>query len=145
MWRSTSMDSTTTGRPCVCILWRGGVSCHVSVYCDGVGWHVMCLHGIFLCGSTSYLSKYHCYKRAPARYDIICCKATLNHNKQTVFGGSIGWNLLRLCWADRFDPTARQSLTCQTPDNQHHYYFSPYIRTFSHWHMSLIRRTVWQV
>ena len=28
---------------CVCILWRGGVSCRVSVSCDGVGCHVMCM------------------------------------------------------------------------------------------------------
>ena len=31
MWRSTSMASTATGWPCVCILWRSGC-------------HVLCLH-----------------------------------------------------------------------------------------------------
>ena len=29
--------------PCVCLLWGGGVSCPVSVYCEGVGCHVLCL------------------------------------------------------------------------------------------------------
>ena len=47
MWHLTPLDSTATGRPCVCILWLGGVSCPVSVYCDGVGCCVLCLwHGV---------------------------------------------------------------------------------------------------
>ena len=31
---------------CVCILWRGGMSCPVSVYCDRVGCHVLCLYTV---------------------------------------------------------------------------------------------------
>ena len=31
---------------CVCILWKGGVSCPVSVYCDGVACHVLCLYTV---------------------------------------------------------------------------------------------------
>ena len=38
VWYYTPMDSTASGWPCVCILWRGGVSCSVFV--------------AFLCGST---------------------------------------------------------------------------------------------
>ena len=30
--------------PCVCILREGGVLCPVSVYCDGVGCHALCLY-----------------------------------------------------------------------------------------------------
>ena len=63
------MDSTATGRPCVCILWRGRVSCPVSA-----AWH-SCV--------AAHWSKYHCYKQAPSRYDLRCLKATLNPNKQT--------------------------------------------------------------
>ena len=46
VWSSTSMDSTATGRPRVRILWRGGVSCPASVYCDGVGCHVLRLYTV---------------------------------------------------------------------------------------------------
>ena len=48
------MDSTVTCRPRVCILWRGGVSCPMSVYCDGVGRCVLsCVCGMaFLCDNT---------------------------------------------------------------------------------------------
>ena len=63
------MDSTATGRPRVCILWRGGVSCPVSA-----AWH-FCV--------AAHWSKYHCYKQAPSWYDLRCFKATLNPNKQT--------------------------------------------------------------
>ena len=66
--RSTSMDSTATGWPRVCILWRGGVSCPVSA-----AWH-FCV--------AAHWSKYHCYKQAPSWYDLRCFKATLNP-KQT--------------------------------------------------------------
>ena len=31
---------------CVCILWQGGASCPVFVYCYGVGCHVLCLHTV---------------------------------------------------------------------------------------------------
>ena len=62
------MDSTATGRPRVCILWRGGVSCPVSA-----AWH-FCV--------AAHWSKYHCYKQAPSWYDLRCFKATLNPNKQ---------------------------------------------------------------
>ena len=65
----TSIDSTTTGRPRVCILWRGGMSCPVSV----------ALHFCI----AAHRSKYHCYKQAPSRYDLRCSKATSNPNKQT--------------------------------------------------------------
>ena len=68
LWCTTSMDSTTTGRPCVCIQWRSRVSCPVSA-----AWHS--------CVATHW-SKYHCYKQAPTRYDLRCLKATLNPNKQ---------------------------------------------------------------
>ena len=34
VWRSTSMDSTMAGRPCIRILWQGGASCPVSA-----AWH----------------------------------------------------------------------------------------------------------
>ena len=69
MWRSTSMDSTATDGP-------------VSVYCDGVGCHVLCLrHGIPVWQHIG--TKYHCYKQAPSWYDLRCFKATLNPNKQT--------------------------------------------------------------
>ena len=34
VWRSTSMDRTTSDRPCVCLLWRDGVSCPVFA-----AWH----------------------------------------------------------------------------------------------------------
>ena len=40
------MNSTMTAQPCVCILWLGGVSCPVSVYCDGMGCHVLCLYTV---------------------------------------------------------------------------------------------------
>ena len=63
------MDSTAIGLPCVCILWRGGVSCPVSA-----AWH-FCV--------AAHWSKYHCYKQAPSWYDLRCFKATLNPNKQT--------------------------------------------------------------
>ena len=63
------MDSTATGRPRVCILWRGGVSCPVSA-----AWH-FCV--------AAHWSKYHCYKQAPSWYDLRCFKAMLNPNKQT--------------------------------------------------------------
>ena len=69
MWHSTSMDSTATGWPRVCILWRGAVSCPVSA-----AWH-FCV--------AAHWSKYHCYKQAPSWYDLRCFKATLNPNKQT--------------------------------------------------------------
>ena len=59
------MESTATGWPRVCILWRGGVSCPVSA-----AWY-SCVAG--------HWSKYHSYKQAPSR----CLKATLNPNKQT--------------------------------------------------------------
>ena len=32
--------------PCVCILREGGVLCPVSVYCDGVGCHALCLYTV---------------------------------------------------------------------------------------------------
>ena len=63
------MDSTATGRPCVCILWQGGVLCPVSA-----AWH-FCV--------AAHWSKYHCYNQAPSWYDLRCFKATLNPNKQT--------------------------------------------------------------
>ena len=69
MWRSTSMDSTATGRPRVCILWRGGVSCPVSV-----AWHFYV---------AAHWSKDRCYKQATSSYDLRCFTATLNPNKQT--------------------------------------------------------------
>ena len=71
VWHSTSMDSTETGWPRVCILWRGGVSCPVSA-----AWH-FCV--------TAHWSKYHCYKQALSQYDLRCFKATLNpkQTKQT--------------------------------------------------------------
>ena len=71
VWRSTSVDSTctATGRPLVCILWRGGVSCPVSA-----AWH-SCV--------AAHWSKYHCYKQAPSQYDLSCLKTTLNLSKQT--------------------------------------------------------------
>ena len=69
VWRSTLMDSTATGRPRVCILWLGGVSCLVSA-----AWH-FCV--------AAHWSKCHCYKQAPSWYDLRCFKATLNPNKQT--------------------------------------------------------------
>ena len=62
------MDSTAIGRPRVCILWQGGVSCPVSV-----AWH-SCV--------VAYWSTYHCYKQAPSRYDLRSFKAPLNPNKQ---------------------------------------------------------------
>ena len=70
------MDSTATGRPRVCILWRGGVSCPVSA-----AWHS--------CVAAHWL-KYHCYKQAPSWYDLKCFKATLNpkqnnDKKRTVY------------------------------------------------------------
>ena len=61
--------NTATGQPCVCILWRGGVSCLVSA-----AWH-FCV--------AAHWSKYHCYKQAPSWYDLRFLKATLNPNKQT--------------------------------------------------------------
>ena len=64
VWCSTSIDSTTEGRPRVCILWRGGESCPVSA-----AWH-SCV--------AAHWSNYYCYKQAPL--DV---KATLNLNKQT--------------------------------------------------------------
>ena len=70
------MDSTATGRPRVCILWRGGVSCPVSA-----AWH-FCV--------AAHWSKYHCYKQAPSWYDLRCFKATLNPNKQTKFSSYPG-------------------------------------------------------
>ena len=30
----------------VCIMWRGGVSCPVAVYCDGVRCHGLCLYNV---------------------------------------------------------------------------------------------------
>ena len=65
------MDSTTTDRPCVCILRQGGVSCPVSA-----AWHSFV---------TTHWSKYHCYNKAQSRYDLRCLKATLipNKHKQT--------------------------------------------------------------
>ena len=69
MWRSTSMDSTATGRPRVCILWRGGVSCPVSA-----AWH-FCV--------AAHWSKYHCYKQAPSWYDLRCFKLSDVKPKQT--------------------------------------------------------------
>ena len=55
IWHSTSMNNTATGWPCVCILWRGGVSCPISVYCDGVGCHVLCLYTVTGWGVMSYV------------------------------------------------------------------------------------------
>ena len=81
MWRSTSMDSTTTGRSRVCILWRGGVSCPVYA-----AWH-SCV--------TAHWSKNHCFKQAPSRYDLRCLKATLNPNKQTK-DLPCSWRVVRL-------------------------------------------------
>ena len=69
LWHSTSMDSITADRPCVCILWRGG--CVMSGVCD--------MAFLF----AAHWSKYHCYKQAPSRYDLRCLKETLNTNKQT--------------------------------------------------------------
>ena len=63
------MDSTATGRPCVCILWLSGTSCPVSA-----PWH-SCV--------AAHWSKYHCYKQAQLWYDLRCLKAKLNPNKQT--------------------------------------------------------------
>ena len=63
VWHSTSMGSTVTSRPRVCILWRGGVSCPVSA-----AWH-SCV--------AAHWSKYHYYKQAPSWYDLRCL------NKQT--------------------------------------------------------------
>ena len=60
LWRSTSMDSTATARPCVCIL---------SSVCGMA----------FMCGST--LVKVPL--QAPSWYDLRCLKATSNPNKQT--------------------------------------------------------------
>ena len=40
---------TVTGcvvMPCVCIQWRGVLSCPVSVYSDGVGCHALCLYTV---------------------------------------------------------------------------------------------------
>ena len=37
----------------VCIMWRGGVSCPVSVYCGGVGCHVLCLYTVTWWGVMS--------------------------------------------------------------------------------------------
>ena len=41
VWRCASMYNTMTGPPCVCILWRGGVSCPVSAAwhsCEAAHW-----------------------------------------------------------------------------------------------------------
>ena len=48
------MESTATGRPRVCILWQGRVSCPLSA-----AWH-SCL--------AAHWSKCHCYKQAPSLY-----------------------------------------------------------------------------
>ena len=69
VWLSTSMDSRTTSWPCVCILWRGGVSCHVSAACHS--------------SVAAHWSKYHYYKQAPSQFDLRCLKAILKSNKQT--------------------------------------------------------------
>ena len=58
MSRSTSMDSTTTGRPCVCVLWRYGLTCHVSG-----AWH-SCV--------AAHRLKDHCYRQAPPQYVLRC-------------------------------------------------------------------------
>ena len=65
------MDSTTTGRPSVCIPQQDGVSCPVSA----------ALHSCV----AAHWSKYqcHCYKQALSQYDFRCLKAMLNPNKQT--------------------------------------------------------------
>ena len=63
------MDSTARNWPCVCILWRGGVSCPVPA-----AWH-SCV--------AAHWSKYHCYKQAPSRYDLRCFKAMLNPNNKS--------------------------------------------------------------
>ena len=70
---------TTTGRPCVCILWRGGVSCPVSA-----AWHS--------CVAAHWL-KYHCYKQAQLWYDLRCLKVTLNpnNNKNAIYAYSTSW------------------------------------------------------
>ena len=80
VWRSTSMDSTTTGRPCVWIPWRVGVSCPESVE-----WH-SCV--------TAHWSKYHCYKQAPSRYDLRCLKAMLNFNPNRQTNVLPHWNTI---------------------------------------------------
>ena len=63
------MDSTTTGRPCVCILWRSGASCPVSA-----AWHSSL--------AADWLN-YYCYTQASSWYGLRCLEATLNSNKQT--------------------------------------------------------------
>ena len=60
----------------------GWVSCPVSVYCDGVGCHVLCLlHGIPVWlhndKSTTATGKHN------RDYDLKCSQATLSPNKQT--------------------------------------------------------------
>ena len=65
------MDSTITGGP-------------VSVYCDGVGYHVLCLwHGIPV-SMAAHWSKHHCFKQAPSRFHLRCLKAMFNPNKQII-------------------------------------------------------------
>ena len=63
------MESTATGRPCVCTLWQGVMSCPVSA-----AWH-SCV--------AAHWSKYNCYKQAPSWYDLRCLKVRLNPNKVT--------------------------------------------------------------
>ena len=92
------MDSTATGRPCVCILWQGGVSCPVSA-----AWH-FCV--------AAHWSKYHCYKQAPSWYDLRCLKATLNPNKQTLRNKSNIFNVILKGCELLIDVTAYYKLWC---------------------------------
>ena len=40
---------------CICMLLQGGLSCPVSVYCDGVGCHALCLYTVTVWGVMSYV------------------------------------------------------------------------------------------
>ena len=56
----------------------------VSLYCDSVGCHVLCLRQAFLCGSTLVRVPL-LNKQGPSLYDLTCLKATLNSIKPNQF------------------------------------------------------------
>ena len=106
MWRSTSVDSTVTGRPHVCILWWvGRVSCPVSA----------ALHSCV----AAHWSKYHCYKQAQSWYDLRCFKSDVKPKQTNKNGsllmfftnGSLLMLLVRILFQGTQVVTVRQRLT----------------------------------
>ena len=69
------MDITTTGQPCVYILWRAGMP-----------WPVVAAWNFCV---AAHWSKYHFYKQASPWYDLRCLKATLNPKTKTQFDGTL--------------------------------------------------------